>query len=266
MTKTLALPGYRAVVYTTFDVLGPTLHAFPDFLAANKYRDISDSANTPVQKAFDMDVPLFTWIPTQPDKFEAFQQVMAIQPRPTTQWYSVFPFLQVLGDYSGPYAFIDVGGGFGHQSVRLLEAFPQLRDRIILQDLPETLAHGNHLDGITSTPHSFFKAQPIKGARFYYMRNILHDWPDEKCITILSHLRDALEPGSSILIDDIVLPNVGVHWKAASLDLVMMSTLAALERTTDDWHALLKAAGLQILRVHTYVSQRQDSIIQAIAM
>lgn len=45
--------------------------------------------------------------------------------------------------------------------------------------------------------YNFFEAQPIKGACFYYLRNIMHDWPDHnKCVEILAQLIAALGPQS----------------------------------------------------------------------
>lgn len=268
LTRVMAKPEYRGVVYHAFENVGAPLRAFPDFLAGTRYRDISDAAHTPAQKAFKTELPLLAWLPSQPKEFNAFQQAMVVQPQASTAWYSAFPFAQELGSFSGPCAFVDVGGGFGHQCKALIKQFPDLHDRVVLQDLAETLTHADpdDLGGIKATPHNFFEVQPVKGARFYYLRNVLHDWPDEKAIAILGHLRDALEPGSSILIDEIVMPTVGAHWKATSLDLVIMALVGALERTLDDWHALLKAAGLRIVRVDTYMSRRQDSIIQAVRL
>ena len=40
------------------------------------------------------------------------------------------------------------------------------------------------------------------------MHMIMHDWPDEDCVRILNHLRDAMKPGlSQILINDAILPD-----------------------------------------------------------
>lgn len=48
------------------------------------------------------------------------------------------------------------------------------------------------------------------------MRNIIHDYPDEKAAVILRNTAAALSPDSLILIDDMVLPNSGVHLHARS--------------------------------------------------
>ncbi len=39
-----------------------------------------------------------------------------------------------------------------------------------------------------------------------------------------------------ILIDDMVLPNQGVHWRTTQLDLAMMAGLAAIERIEKQWY------------------------------
>ena len=99
------------------------------------------------------------------------------------------------------------------------------------------------------------------GAKFYYLRNVLHDWPDDKCIAILRYLVPAMDRDSRILIDDMVLPNTGVHWQATQLDLAMMAVLGSVERTEEQWYTLMENAGLKILQIYTYTEVLKDSII-----
>ncbi|KAL8636593.1 MAG: hypothetical protein Q9226_009238, partial [Calogaya cf. arnoldii] len=107
----------------------------------------------------------------------------------------VFPFESVLSNLFSPEQhsvtldptqtlFIDIGGGRG----QICEAFksrfpsPPCRGRVIVQDLPQTLAGVPTLSasGIEAIPHDFFAPNPIKGAKIYYLRHVLHDWPDDK--------------------------------------------------------------------------------------
>ncbi|GAP92595.2 putative o-methyltransferase b protein [Rosellinia necatrix] len=265
ITKTLAQPGYEGGVRHFFDNVGPVLQAFPDFLAEIRYQDVSSATNSAFQRAFATDLPAFAWLPTRPERFAPLQQVMTVHGVVGAPWFSVFPFEEELGDFAGPSVFVDVGGGFGHQCLALLTAFPRLRGKIILQDLPQTFEQiPFKLDGVEPTPHNFFEPQPVKGARFYYLRNILHDWPDDKCVAILQQLIAAFGPDSQILIDEMVLPDSGVTWEATTLDLTLMASLGSCERTTAQWHGLLDAAGLKILCIDTYHARRQDSIIQCI--
>ncbi|KAH6652311.1 o-methyltransferas-like protein [Truncatella angustata] len=266
-THTLAQPGYRGGIYHFFDNCGPVFQALPAFLAGNKYQDITDATKTAFQTAFPTDLPAFQWLPTQPERFGPLQQVMMVQGAAAVPWFSVFPFEKELSDFAGRHVFVDIGGGFGHQCVALKQAYPQLKDKIVLQDLPQTLEHlpppfVAQLDGIEKLAHNFFEPQPIKEAKFYYLRNVLHDWPDETCIEILSQISIALGSESQILIDEMVLPNVGVTWEATTIDLTMMSSLGSRERTLKEWRALLDSAGLKIQRIDTYTPRRHDSIIQ----
>ena len=92
----------------------------------------------------------------------------------------------------------------------------------------------------------------------------MHDWPDDTCIIILNQIIKVMDKDSVILIDDMVLPNRGAHWRATQLDLAMMAGLAAMERTEKQWYALLEAAGLKIKQIYTYTPELRDSIIVAV--
>lgn len=96
------------------------------------------------------------------------------------------------------------------------------------------------------------------------MRNIIHDYPEDKAIVILKNTIAALGPDSVILIDDMVIPNSGAHWHATQIDLIMMTSLGSLERTKEQWYELLEKAGLKINRIYTYTTSLQDSIIECV--
>ena len=70
-----------------------------------------------------------------------------------------------------------------------------------------------------------------------------------------------MDKDSRILIDDMVIPDTGVRWQAAQLDLTIMATLGSVERTKEQWYALMKSAGLKILQIYPYTTLLQDSII-----
>ncbi len=75
---------------------------------------------------------------------------------------------------------------------------------------------------------------------------------------------DAMNEKSLILIDDMVLPDVGAHWHAAQQDLTMMSSLASMERSEKQWRSLLEEAGLKIQTITPYTEETRDSIIVAV--
>lgn len=52
-------------------------------------------------------------------------------------------------------------------------------------------------------PHDFFQANPVKGAEVYLLRWILHNWPNEACVRILSAVRASMGPRSRLLIAQV---------------------------------------------------------------
>lgn len=92
----------------------------------------------------------------------------------------------------------------------------------------------------------------------------MHDHPDYTCIVILRQIMKAMDKDSVILIDDMIIPNKGARWQATQLDLTMMASLGAIERTEKQWYSLMDSAGLKIKSICTYTPELRDSIIVAV--
>lgn len=90
------------------------------------------------------------------------------------------------------------------------------------------------------------------GARAYYFRYIMHDYPDDKCQLILSNTLAAMADDSVILVDDVVLPDRGAHSYSLDKDIVMMVNFGAMERTSRQWASLFESCGLEIVEAKTY--------------
>ena len=130
-----------------------------------------------------------------------------------------------------------------------LSKFPNAPGRLILQDLSRVLDKITALDErIERMPYNFLEEQPVKGARAYYTHQILHDYPDDKCVEIVKRVKEAMVPGySKFLLNEHVIPAMGANWEATYLDIYMMVMFSARERTVDDWRNLLeKRCGLKI--------------------
>ncbi|PCH41151.1 S-adenosyl-L-methionine-dependent methyltransferase [Wolfiporia cocos MD-104 SS10] len=185
--------------------------------------------------------------------------------------YSDYPW-EALGSST----IVDVGGGAGGTSLDLAGRFPNLR--FVVEDLPSTIQQAQAVwtreypealqrGRVKLVPHNFFTEQPIKGAEVYFMRYILHDWPDDQCVTILSHLRAAMGPDSVILVADQVInttvgspllkaappplpPNYGVARYFGNMhDLTMMAIHNGMERTPEMLDAVAKHAGLKVTKI-----------------
>jgi hypothetical protein len=54
--------------------------------------------------------------------------------------------------------------------------------------------------------HDIFEPQPIKDASVYFLRWIMHDWPDAYAKKILKHLRASAQPSTKLLLCDFLVP------------------------------------------------------------
>ncbi|KAL2859608.1 S-adenosyl-L-methionine-dependent methyltransferase [Aspergillus pseudodeflectus] len=257
-------PGY--IAHTTASerlVTNPELTAFlghcthEAFPAASrlvdslrKYPNTEEPSQAGFNVAFGTEDPLFTFLTKNPDRFERFNQGMAglskSGGRSVKQVIEGFPW----GDL-GEATVVDVGGGNGHVSIALAEAYPSLS--FIVQDLEGAITSGaaslpaSLQDRITFEVHNMFTPQTRQGIDVFYLRHILHDWPDDWAVKILKNLVPALKPTSRIIISDSVIPPPdqlhGLHERFVRyLDLQMMVLHNARERTEGDFAELLRRA------------------------
>lgn len=101
------------------------------------------------------------------------------------------------------------------------------------------------------------------GARAYYLRNILHNFGDDDSRRILQGIKGSMTERSVILIDDIVLSESGVPPTATQMDMTMLATQAARERSETEWRQLLEEAGLSLVKRCQYSREYQDAILVA---
>lgn len=154
--------------------------------------------------------PLFPYLAGNPEYGQAFDDLMTVRRAPTwAKWFEIFPAKDKIGGSEmgmGDALLVDVGGGVGHWTQQFHQAFPDTPGRIILQDQPHVIAV-TELDGIDTMAYDFFTPQPVVGARFYYFKQILHNWDDVAGVQILKNTAQAMKRGhSTLLIDDSVMP------------------------------------------------------------
>ncbi|KAF9460000.1 O-methyltransferase-domain-containing protein [Collybia nuda] len=108
----------------------------------------------------------------------------------------------------------DVGSGIGAFSQSLVKSFPSMR--VTLHDTPETINLSKDIwaksnpDAVVSghisfAPGNFLEEIPVKNQDIYYLRNIIHNWPDKEALSILKNIRNAMGPHSRVLIHDYVM-------------------------------------------------------------
>ncbi|TGO91271.1 hypothetical protein BPOR_0033g00110 [Botrytis porri] len=244
ITEELAKPGLKAGMNHT-QVHHPS-QVLPEFFNATGYKDPADASHSPFHMGHRTDLPLFEWFQQNSEKLGFLLEWMTAQRAGMDFWLDLFPFEAYVKDLDpAQIKFDDVGGGIGHKCLELKTRLPALKGEVILEDLSITLKHALSIDGGKALPQDFFTPQQIKNARFYYMRNILHDWPDDKYKIILDHLREAIGSESASLIDEMVLPNSGTNFQAMDIDFTIMAALSAMERTQSQWEKGLDSAGLK---------------------
>ena len=147
---------------------------------------------------------------------------------------------------------IDIGGGLGHDLIAFRKRFPELSGKLIVQDIPVVVDSIKDLPtGINAMTHDFFKPQPVKGAKAYYLRMVLHDWPDKQARKILESIRGSMTKESILLINENVISESNVPLYSAEMDLSMMAMFSALDRTRAQFKDLLESSGFELVHVWT---------------
>ena len=143
---------------------------------------------------------------------------------------------------------VDIGGGVGHDLAAFRSQFPILAGKLIVHDSPVVVESIQSLpNGLEAMKYDFFAPQPIKGAKAYYLRTVLYDWPDKQALEILQHIKFAMTEDSILLINENVLSETQAYLYPAKLDLSMMALFSSLERTRSQFQSLLEQAGFHIL-------------------
>ena len=174
-------------------------------------------------------------------------------------------------DFGRTRVLVDVGGGFGHLAIALLQRYPAMRARVL--DLPEVVAIAERhaagedpriLDRLSFVGGDMFAEVPA--ADTYVLKAIVHDWDDASCLRVLDNCRAQLSDGGRILCGDNVLPPMGDTGGSGTklLDMLMMVSLPGKERTEAEWRALYDAAGLRVERIVPINPRSAESIIEGV--
>lgn len=225
-----------------------SLAILPTYFKKNGYQNPSDATKCPFQLAKGTDLHLFEWLKTDEEAQAAFNATMAI-PRigKKDHWFDFYPVEEKFRQSADAPLLVDIGGGMGHDIADFHTRFPNLPGRLILEDLPHVIDDIKSLDqSIERVSHDFFTPQPVKGSRAYYLRSVLHDWPDNKGKEILENIRSAMAEDSLLLLHEFSMPEINAPLFVAQTDLLMMAGFAGSERTQKQWETLLDSAGFKL--------------------
>jgi O-methyltransferase domain/Dimerisation domain len=192
-------------------------------------------------------VPFFDYLANHPEEASLFSEMMVgihnQEPAAVTAAY----------DFSVFNSIVDVGGATGNMLTAVLShhAGPRgiLFDRLhVVADAPALLQAGGVSERVTIEPGDFFKSVP-NGADAYILSHIIHDWDEDRCMTILGNVHKAINPSGRLLLVEMVLPLGDTPHPGKMLDMTMLIGLGGQERTEAEYGALLNKAGFQLIRV-----------------
>lgn len=189
--------------------------------------------------------PFFEYLAANSESSELFHGLMASMTADTT-----FNPLQDV-DLSDAKMVIDIGGGQGVLLAEVLATHSHLQGTLYersssgeedekqvqqlkpwIQEKRAEIIHGD-----------FFQEVP-SGGDVYILKQILHDWEDEKAIQILKNCRQSMAHNSRLLVIERLLDE-----KKRDADLLMMLLLAGKERSREQFAELFNAAGLKLSNV-----------------
>jgi hypothetical protein len=206
-------------------------HAWPELIHSVK------SGRTGFSKVFGVEV--FEHLQRDPEAARAFDEAMA--------GYTAVTASAIVAAYDfSPFATLaDLGGGAGALLAAITEKFPLLRG--INFDLAHVIGRAQPRERVELVAGDFFQSVPKADA--YTLKLILHDWDDEKSLTILRNVRKACSKTGKLLVIDAVIPPGNEPSFGKLMDINMLVMTGGRERTEAEFAALYRAAGFELTRV-----------------
>lgn len=192
-------------------------------------------------------IPVFKWFEENPEDAEIFHKANSLK---TVSSHRV---IVESYDFAGINTVTDVGGGFGSLMAEILKANPHITG--VVAELPEVLDYVNQTimkNGLESRMKGvecdFFKKIP-GSTDAYILSNIIHDWPDEKCITIMKNCRNVLSGDGKLIILEAVIPPGNIFSISKLLDLEVFLMGGGCERNKNEFENLMEQSGFRLSRI-----------------
>lgn len=146
---------------------------------------------------------------------------------------------------------VDLGGGTGHLAVAACETYPELRATVFdapqAAEIAESYIRKSKLpaDRITVAAGDFF-TDDLPQADLFALGRILHDWSEQKVISLLARIFSRLPSGGGVLIAEKLLNEDKSGPTSAQLQsLNMLVCTEGRERTLSEYRKLLEDAGFR---------------------
>ncbi|MDT5269679.1 MAG: hypothetical protein QOH49_1865 [Acidobacteriota bacterium] len=202
---------------------------------------------------------VFDYFAANPEHAEIFNGAM------TDMSVGTAPAVVEAYDFSGFRQLADIAGGHGYLLAQILKANPSLSG--LLFDVPPVIEGAAALleregvaERVERVAGDFFASVPRADA--YIMKHIIHDWDDERAGLILRNINAAMGADGRVLIVETIVPEGNVPHYSKVLDLEMLTSPGGIERTADEYAALLAGSGLKLSRI--VPTRSPFSIVEAV--
>ncbi|EXJ57044.1 hypothetical protein A1O7_07388 [Cladophialophora yegresii CBS 114405] len=254
VSQALTTPGIADLNKHIFDSSWDCIGKMPAYLKSLEYKNPDQPENT--LSHYTTGTDFFAYLRNDPARLVRFNSAMKgaggilASPIPT-------PILEAAGAAVGPagVVMVDVGGGIGQVTEKAMEAHPAIKGRFLVQDLGKIIDEARAKKPTFEVmDYDFFTEQPVKGAGIYFMRRVMHDFPDSKCREILRNQVSAMTAGTSrLLVCETVLPATGCSGFESLAD-ISRTTFSSMQRTEQQWRVLLESVGLKVVKIWSAVA------------
>jgi hypothetical protein len=185
------------------------------------------------------------------DYLHADQEANAIFNRTMTEMTLIQgAALAEVYDFSRASKVVDIGGGHGALLSGILKRYPESQGVLfdnpaVLEGAGSLLSTAGILERCQLVGGSFFGDLP-RGGDIYILKHILHDWDDERALSILRNCRAAMEQQAKLLIVEWVIPPGNTQHHGKIVDIGMLAIFGSQERTAEEYRELLSKAGFKI--------------------
>ncbi len=192
-------------------------------------------------------IDLFAYLAREPQAASLFDGIMHGM---TTR---VAAAVARLCDFSASRRLLDIGGGQGALAAAILRENPQMS--AVLFDRPTVIERADKrlqelgiADRCELVGGDFFVSVP-GGADTVTLKDIIHDWDDERSRAILSNIRRAMDKTARLLVIERLIPPGNAPSYGKLVDVTMLVLTGGRERTEDEYRALLASSGFTTRRV-----------------
>lgn len=166
--------------------------------------------------------------------------------------HSTSAMRDVLENYSGFEGLgeiVDVGGGIGASLMMIISKYPHTKGTNF--DLHYVIADAPPYPGVKHVSGDMFENVPCGDAIF--MKWILHDWDDERCVMVLKNCWKALPESGKVIVVEFVMPTDAatdpVSRRIISADLLMLAVNeGGKERTLKEFEGLANESGFVAIK------------------